>query len=448
MHDEEFEDPNTLYGSDSGNSASNDTNSDGNSTPAPGLHRVFSYLVAAALVFALIFAVQFGGSWFSDSPTGAPPEIADVDGSASTESAKENSIVSDKIEEVTGIRIPEKPVVDWKAKEEIAVNKAAIVELQEKLDLLLQKSTASSEQFAELKSKLLDLRTSEAGFKLASDEASVIRFIGLEEKIGALTGEIPASNLFATEMKSLLSDVETRGDSSYAPDPFVVKRANEFISRHESNLSEIQRYESVLELLLRESEKFEAGVSLESAIRKRREADAAELAQFLEDARREAKEKSKAKYAEAVKKQTEAADALKLAEIAAATQKDQLAKDEKLAQVAKQKLEAEFNADLPKIRTYLAPFIGEGRNMRGNENGKGPGSYSVIVGKGALEESDKGLIVLGQIGTLSDRPKNGFPEVTGSGYMATHNGMDYLEVAQGLLKKYGPMMVEKGMLAE
>ncbi|MEM7785875.1 MAG: hypothetical protein AAF623_21180, partial [Planctomycetota bacterium] len=137
--------------------------------------------------------------------------------------AKEDFSGLGNVEEVTGIRNPAKPVVDWKAKEEIAVNKAAIVELQEKLDLLLKKSIASSEQLAGLKSKLLDLRTSRAGFKLASDEDSVIRFIGLEEKIGALTGEFPASNLFATEMKSLLSDVETRGDSSYSPDPFVVK---------------------------------------------------------------------------------------------------------------------------------------------------------------------------------------------------------------------------------
>ncbi|MEM7785895.1 MAG: hypothetical protein AAF623_21280 [Planctomycetota bacterium] len=221
-----------------------------------------------------------------------------------------------------------------------------------------------------------------------------------------------------------------------------MKRANEFISRHESNLSEIQRYESVLELLLRESEKFEAGDSLESAIQKRREADAAELAQFLEDTRREAKEKSKAKYAEAVKKQTEAADALKLAEIAAATQKDQLAKDEKLAQLAKQKLEAEFNADLPKIRTYLAPFIGEGRNMRGEVGGKGPGSYAVIVGYGALENSPKGLMAMADIGLRSDRPKNGFP------YAGSVGANDFFEVAQQLLKKYGPLMVEKGMLIE
>ena len=100
-------------------------------------------------------------------------------------------------------------------------------------------------------------------------------------------------------------------------------------------------------------------------------------------------------------------------------------------------------------------------NLRGNAAGKGPASFSAIKLKGALENTADGLASL-SVAAKNGRPLGGFPEINIMAHMITNNstpgsyhntpkyrGIEaYLEKAQSLLKKYGPLMVEKGLLAK
>lgn len=126
--------------------------------------------------------------------------------------------------------------------------------------------------------------------------------------------------------------------------------------------------------------------------------------------------------------------------------------EELAAKRKREDLEKEFAADLPKIKLRLIPFLQDGFNqppfgMGKNDGKKGPVSYSKLQAAGCLIEGGEGLNHLTDLALSpwNDRPNGGFRR--GYGGRLTAENTPYVVTAQQYLIKYGPLMVEKGMLA-
>ncbi len=107
-------------------------------------------------------------------------------------------------------------------------------------------------------------------------------------------------------------------------------------------------------------------------------------------------------------------------------------------------LEKEFERDLPKIRSVLTPFISAGFQKRGQNKGEGPMSFAIIQAAGALAQTSDGRQNLADVVGNNDRPTYPLKRFRGG---QTREEEAMCNQAQELLTKYGPLMVEKGMLA-
>jgi hypothetical protein len=108
------------------------------------------------------------------------------------------------------------------------------------------------------------------------------------------------------------------------------------------------------------------------------------------------------------------------------------------------KLEKEFERALPQIRTVLAPFISPGFQKRGQSKGEGPMSFAVIQAAGALSQTPDGRQNLADVVGNNDRPTYPLKRFRGG---QTREEEAMCNLAQELLTKYGPLLVEKGLLA-
>ena len=125
---------------------------------------------------------------------------------------------------------------------------------------------------------------------------------------------------------------------------------------------------------------------------------------------------------------------------------------------AERKLENEFAASSGEIQTYLQYLLADGRDKRGVATGVGPVSYNAVAGSGALDEGVNGLIEMSKwIGSnfgmneTNSRAKNSTALILVKFMFSQpkyESSIQYAENAQRLLKKFGPLMVKKGLLAE
>ena len=111
-------------------------------------------------------------------------------------------------------------------------------------------------------------------------------------------------------------------------------------------------------------------------------------------------------------------------------------------------LDREMARDMEQIRGYLAAFITPGYKKR-DDDLKGPMSFALIKGGGALEGTQSGMTVLHVLAShLNDRPRGPLPEYFGGSTTDwSRVNPAPIQKAQELLSKYGDLMVRKGMLA-
>jgi hypothetical protein len=113
------------------------------------------------------------------------------------------------------------------------------------------------------------------------------------------------------------------------------------------------------------------------------------------------------------------------------------------AEVQRARLESEFDRDLPTIRSHLSAFISPGCEHR-SDGTKGPMSLSFLASSGALSHDTTGMETLARLATEhNDRPRGAFPTKNSA---SEDRSMDRVETAQELLRKYGELLVQKGML--
>lgn len=464
--DEEFVDLNDVYGNRNENPTGSVSTS--NELPKDGLHRAVGWLAVVLLLIGATFAFS-DTSWFSfgkNKPQNQSAVTSPVPANASPQRVAEanrpsgSNIVSDKLEELTGLNIPGPIKRDWAKEEEIAANRSAVADFKSKLETISKLANSNSEELVILQSKTEELLASEAGAKIASDTKYVDQYIALQEKITELEVTVPVADNFARDMIALLKRVEVANDTSYSPQQFVVTRADEYLDQHLKKAAEMKRYDNALNGLVAETDALEAGDTLMSAVNSQLKKSDDNLAESLDQARKQAEEETLQQLADAKKELIQSKADLERAKIEAETAGNIVKKDSLLSGAAKQKLEREFDADLNSINVYLLPFISEGRDLRGNAAGKGPVSFSAIKAKGALENTADGLASLSHA-AKNGRPLGEFP-INIRPFMIMNNSVEgnfyntskyrsiekYLEKAQSLLNKYGPLMVEKGMLAE
>lgn len=167
-----------------------------------------------------------------------------------------------------------------------------------------------------------------------------------------------------------------------------------------------------------------------------------------------------------VEKQTELVRIQEQAELDLAEKKAELARikaDEEQRDVERQaelaKRSAEFKRDLNEVQSVLTPFTTPGyTQLVGNYwqpgSEKRPLSFMAIYTAGALDDSMAGLTKLANIGCRqrqlspglhqNDRPSWGPMQ---NSRVVDRNRIEFVKRAQTLLRKYGSLMVEEGMLS-
>jgi len=122
---------------------------------------------------------------------------------------------------------------------------------------------------------------------------------------------------------------------------------------------------------------------------------------------------------------------------------------------AKRKLEIEFQRDLPDIKSLLKPFITPGLTQHlhkfayrpdRNPNPR-PVSFGSLVALGYLHDSTERLTAFWRSTSHeNDRPFGSFPRAPYGKTVISHE-LSTVRRAQSYLKKYGELMVEKGLLS-
>ena len=123
------------------------------------------------------------------------------------------------------------------------------------------------------------------------------------------------------------------------------------------------------------------------------------------------------------------------------------------AELAAQKLEREFAADGATVARYLTAFTADGNKYKGANAGaaKGPASLAAIQGLGALDDSEYGLRQMLFALHPGNNRRSGLDWVNLVMHLPPENWSDaqqkHVGETQRLLRKYGELMVKKGLLA-
>ena len=454
--DEEFVDPNEHYAN---REITTPENHSGDDDESATLYRVVGWLALSAVILTVGYSYADTDWLFSSNDQTAQVEAAIPKTQPARLSDKPTGtkIVADKVQEITGLSLPEG--IDWRKQEEIAANRSAVEDFRTKLKSISSLGTANAEQLIALQAKTQELLTSEAGAKIGSDSKYVEQYIALQEKIKKLTVSIPVADKFASDMLALLDRVEASGDTSYAPQGFVTTRATDYQNQRQEKTNELKEYEDAIDGIVAATGHLAAELPLESAISSLLKKETADLAETLSEARRETKKIKDAELARAERKKIAAEADLEIARINAGAAVVKAARNKVDSDAAKQKLENEFAAARGEIQTYLQYLMTDGRDNRGGAPGIGPVSYKVVVGSGALNAGRNGIIKMSRLcgsnghgwNANNQRAKNSSSLIL-SEFMFTQPRYEpdirFAEKAQQLLKKFGPLMVHKGLLAE
>ena len=360
------------------------------------------------------------------------------------------------------------PSVDWNAEEKKVANSSAIKGLRRKLSSTSSLIQNVQNSKSELGKRIKRLKASEQGAKIASSSKHIESFIWIENEYDSLDIESGEASEFIRDMQGFLQKVESRDDGSYTPQPFVSDRLSGFKVKFESERKKLTELQDALTSVVDAASELQPASLLDVALEKTRADHAATRAERIATGAKEGRQNATANLVEkskaASKDLTTSEINLVNAKKTKAALKNNTDADEILAELelqiendriaaAKRVLEQEFQRDLTDIKTYLAPFLADGRTHRGGSPGAGPISYSYLTGKVVFDNTPQGLANFGIVGYSIRRNLGGFPGPVAvdrmkTGYPNSEPTAQFLERAQHLLKKYGELLVEKGMLAE
>lgn len=321
---------------------------------------------------------------------------------------------------------------------------------QNQQEVLSQRIRELSAKIAEIESsfdgtssKLLQLKTSSEGRKIASDQR-------LLEGLYLLIDGMPDSKEQVLPLKDELSILKSSFIASTSSNDFPKLRDS--ISSLTKKSSELAiKAESLRKSVANFVQMGAANAENTSTVQQLMEQrDFQLIMQTAADAEA-VRKKAREKIAEADQRAVEAEAKLRLSEREAKIAADNLVTE-------RTQLERDFLNDSAEIHSLLAPFITPaaskleydyyGRKLLPSSPGKQPLSLYAIQRCGALEDSEKGFEDLLYIvnNPYLYRPLGSFPHTSGTEWKRDESVKKRMQRTQSLLKKYGKLLVEKNLL--
>ncbi|MFM9963584.1 MAG: hypothetical protein ACKV2Q_20445 [Planctomycetaceae bacterium] len=326
-------------------------------------------------------------------------------------------------------------------------------EVTQSLDALLTEQKAWS-------TKRMTLLTDDAGRRIAASDSQVALIAP------AFSRELPSLKQITgwkTQLALLtepLDVAQRERPADFTFDSSIESAINDLGQKVKKALDQLRRDRVLVEAVVAETKsQAPAAESLQAMLESRLVAEAKQQAEEVEQERKQllAEKAKQLKALEAEK--IAAAASVKEKELAAQTAElndrsrkleaaNKAEEERRKEEVAKAQLEKEFQRDLPDIKKYLSAFISPGVAHRDGLKGiRGPVSLSFLEREGVFQENRAGMqkmIFLAH--SRNDRNPGAIPNALGGDIDWLNVPKQPLERAQGLLIKYGRLLVEKEML--
>lgn len=354
-----------------------------------------------------------------------------------------------------------------------ARSKAALVGFRSRVEEVNKEHKALVAESTALQSQIASLLTSDEGRQLAESDNNINVYLAISQKSRMSRSQMDALKTQLDELANPVLNIAAEDLAAPIELPEGYAAEVEVISRAiRPELDEVREDKQVLESIVRTavasgpSASRPSSGTLQQAIAKLKAEERDATATRLAQARREEVEQKRGELVQAEKDKVAAEKNVELARI----EQERRMREQEAAEIAeqaearqrafeeqqsKEELERELARDMRTVRSVLSPFITPARTQIG-QRGFGatleptPVSFSGLKGAGALEVSLDGVHELFLLGntTANGRPRGGFPGPYKSLAIASRPEIRVaVQEAQALLNKYGPLLVEQGLLA-
>jgi hypothetical protein len=300
------------------------------------------------------------------------------------------------------------------------------------------------------------LLTNEAGRRIATSEKHLQLVAPALKRKRPLPSEVAG---WQESLRILLKplDDQSDGESELMVSPQHVAEIDTIGVKVAESLEQLHTDRALVDAVLSETVSVQpTNTTIDEALNQRSVAEIKAMHERLESARQTALDEQAAALATAqaeliksqtaVKQQEIANERARLgAQLSALTDEQKAIKQREAEEIERQNLQREFDAALPDIKRYLVAFLADGFLERGAEAGSGPMSFAAIQRAGALSRDETGRQNLAHLVGNGGRSTGPLPRFRGG---MTKPQQEACDRAQQLLTKFGPLMVEKGMLAK
>lgn len=303
-----------------------------------------------------------------------------------------------------------------------------------------------------------DLLQNEPGSRIASSQVLVDRFRLYQREFQLLEGTLQESQ---SSLQLLESEAQRASESNVESVRELLSQITDARKRVITHLQSHRDLAEGLDRVEKEANRYPLGASLQRALVAQTEARESKLVEQMQIAERKEEERRSRELSEIAREKSELEHQLKLqrekGEIALREQEKKLEIRRLEETQRKKELEAEFEADLPKIQHYLGVlFKDKKENMLGGgisgSKKSGPVSFAALQtlgtnGLGTPEEKMmQGLLVFFSHHEAGGRGRGPYPAQYLGGTLSESDTMS-IRPAYLLLQKYGLLLVEKGLLA-
>ena len=332
--------------------------------------------------------------------------------------------------------------------------------LRTKLDMELAQASQAirhSESARSAWANLLAATLSDTvGKRIAGSEKLLLRFDALRKM---LLPEQCARNL-ASDLRTHRNEADRAADAAalkHLTDGTVTTRQNADVAFafHQARVNELQAIRQVTALL------SPGNLDIAEALNRRGEALAAVRDSAAEQAAGELAESLDSEFNQLEKQRTDGADLVSQlqSELALVAKGESVNATSDIQNSQTQGSREDYQRELDRIRTDLVAFTTPGYVQPESANKlvyhkvKRPFSYSALQRIGALQDSEEGRETLLRVGgsktatQQNDRPLGNFPKMNSNSELAGPEIIVCLKEAQRLLRQYGHLMIEDGLLS-
>lgn len=358
---------------------------------------------------------------------------------------------------------PSRPTVNYDEKEAALVLQLQRAELTARIEELESQIRMTGDSASRLGERMAALRTSDSGRRLATSDTAR-RFLFLSSYPGNFDSDAMRQIVFGLKEK-IETARQPLGDMNYFHAAFAGIQSD-----LESSQRELEIVSSAIDQLLRENTVAQP-MTLQEAIDRLAAADADAVQQAVDGKLQKERDMQAAQLkTETDRKVMLESDVQGAKSNLADTEKQarqQIDSANRSAEETKQAREAELTqavarmkAAYPAVRDLLAPFTTPGYRQISPTNRlettaeKQPLSYTGLLRKGVLENTDRGIEDLFYLvqpfdaGGQNDRSMGAFPEYNAENSIKDASTREKVKQAQAFVRLHGAAMVRTGLLSE